>query len=72
MVKMIKKVMVFWVWVHAKLGCRYLSKGHPLKDSKLTMEEVVNGEFASCPIAFGLAYWVLLTLLFLSGMSCLS
>jgi hypothetical protein len=67
---MVEKVMVFWLWVHARLGCRYLSKGHLLKDSKLAMEDVVNGSFSPCPLWFGLAYWVLLTLLLLSGISC--
>jgi hypothetical protein len=60
---MIKKLLVFWLWVHARLGCRFLSRGHQLRDSKLKMEDLVNGHFIHYPLWFGLAYWVLFTLL---------
>lgn len=59
------QLLVFWLYVHAKIGTKYLSREHPYKDKDFTLEEVALGRYVGYPetTIYSLVLWVLAALL---------
>jgi len=68
------QLLVFWLFVHAAVGTRYLNRGHPYRDRDFTIQDVAQGHYMGFPatVLYSLALWGLISFLTLYVVAWLS
>ncbi len=59
------QLLVFWLFIHAMIGTKYLIQGHPYKDREFSIKDVAQGHYMGFPatICYSLALWGLILFL---------
>ena len=59
------EIMVYWIWVHALFGTKFLNRKHPYKDKLFSLTEVAMGHYLGGTVTYrlGLVLWLLLGIL---------